>query len=351
MRDLRVPNIPDPLYEKLLKLKEEQGFGDRAWLDWFRWVTRDVCVFPTLTQRIRRGTRGLLPLWMKNFSDNLPKIKATDLSLKDLVSENVQDKRAIVIGRGPSLFRLKHLELLAKNTPVNFWLVATDGILIDMLKAGLIPDFVLSVDGSDKVTKWFDHELVKQHGNKIKAVICATVHPKVIELVEAANMPVYWFLPAHDDGKSEESFTRNISFMTVSETRKEPLLALECLGQVGGTCLVFSWSVLKSREIALIGLDYGYPADMPLGETYYWDATVDRLGTLNASTVYEKFYHPFFKTECNVDPAFHSYREGFMEALLLKPSYVKLVNATGGGSLYSPLLDCMHFEDWLGRQT
>jgi len=225
--------------------------------------------------------------------------------------------------------------------------VATDGILIDMLKAGLVPDFVLAVDGSEIVTKWFDHELVRRYGGAIKAVICSTVHPKVIKLIEEAGMPIYWFIPAHDDGKGEESFTKNISLMTVGAVRREPLLALECLGCVGGACIVFSWSVLKSKEIGLIGCDYGYPADMPLDETYYWYGTVERLGALDASTVYEKHFHPFFQNESIVDPAFHSYREGFMEALLLKPAYARLVNCTGGGSIYSPLLDSMHLQDWL----
>lgn len=346
MRELRVSGIPEPLYEKLLLLKAEHGYKDRSWLEWVRYLTRGVNVTPTLTQRIRKGTRGLLPLWMRNFSDNLEKIRSSTLSVKDLVFQDPQDRRALVIGRGPSLFRLKHLELL-KEKGFDGWLVACDGILIDMLKRGVVPDFCLAVDGSELVTKWFDHDLVRQHGGHIKAVICSTVHPKVIKLIEEAGMPIYWFIPAHDDGKSEESFTRNISLMTVSDIRKEPIISMECLGQVGGASIVFSWSVLKSREVGLIGLDYGYPADMPLEETYYWKATVERMGALDASTVYEKHFHPFFQNETVVDPAFHSYREGFMEALLLKPPYTKITSCVGGGSLYSPLMDYAHLQDWL----
>ena len=112
--------------------------------------------------------------------------------------------------------------------------------------------------------------------------------------------------------------------------------------------MVFAWSILKAKEIGLIGLDHGYPADMPREETYYWTGTVDKLGALDASAVYEKFYHPFFKTEYVIDPAFTSYREGFIDALILKPQYTHLTNCSHG-TLFHPLLDCMHFEDWLKK--
>jgi hypothetical protein len=84
-----------------------------------------------------------------------------------------------------------------------------------------------------------------------------------------------------------------------------------------------------------------------LKETYYWDNTVAQIGPLFADTFYETIYHPTFMTTSRIDPVFKTYRNSFLEMLIAKPAEVRAVNCTESGTLFSPTLECMPFQQWL----
>lgn len=342
-----VVEVSDATYMKLLKKKAEDKFEDASWGDWLRFIVRGVNLNPTINEQIHKGTKELLPLWMSNFSENLPLIKEGK-TLRELVPEGDPKGGAIVVGRGPSVFRQKHLELLRKSNYGGI-VIATDGMLIECLKEGVVPDYVVSVDGSPVCEKWYDDPLVKEHGAKISSVLCTQVSPKVVKLVvDDGFKGPYWFVPTSDSIAQEGSITKLELLMTVSEKNPNGLVSMDCGGNVAAASWVLAWSILKRKEICLIGMDYGYPANMPLEESYYWDKTVQAIGALHADTHYETIFHPFFRTKSKIDPAFKSYRQGFFDMLMACPDYITTTNCTGGGVLYlEPYLKCAHFRDWL----
>lgn len=348
-----VAEVSDTTYMKLLKKKEDDKYESADWGDWLRFLVRKVELHPTITQQIHKGTRELLPMWMSNFSENLPLIKEGK-TLRELIPDGDPEGRAIVIGRGPSVFRHKHLELL-KRSDFDGIIISTDGMLIECLKEGIAPNYVLSVDGSPVCEKWYDGPVVKEHAPKISSVLCTQVSPKVTKrVIDAGFKGPYWFVPTSDRVTDKDSITNLQLLMTVGERNPNGIVSMDCGGNVGAASWVFAWNVLKRKEICLIGFDFGYPDDMPLGETYYYDRTVECIGALHANIHYETIWHPHFKTRSKMDPAFKSYRQGFFDMLMAAPDWVETCNCTESGTLYlEPYLKCMYFKDWLtgGEKT
>ena len=343
--------VSDQLFLKLLEKKKLDGYEDAPWEEWFQGLTRGIELEQTISQSIRRGTKNLLPMWMKNFGDNLPLIR-DGATLRDLVVEDTPpppQHRAIVLGRGPSLFKKSHLKLI-KEARFPGTLVATDGILLDCLREGLVPPYVLAVDGSPVIRKWFDDPLVDEHAPQITLVLNTQVNGDVAKDAISRGFKVYWFEPNQDNVKQEVSVTKILLLMTVSPKNPDGIVAMECGGNVGTTSWIFSWKILRKSDVALVGFDFGYPEDMPLSDTYYYDNTVRTLGALQTSTVYDRIWHPVFRTTSHIDVVFKSYREGFFEMLLTKPQWQRTVNATEGGTLFHPGLECMALKDWLEEE-
>lgn len=340
-------NVSDITYMKLLKRKSEDGFEDSDWGEWLKFLVRKVDLHPTITQQIHKGTKELLPMWMHNFARCLPLIREGGGTLRELIPQGNPEGRVIIVGRGPSVFRHKHLALL-KEYGYKGLLISTDGMLIECLKEGIVPNYVVSVDGSDVCEKWYDDPLVNMYASKISSVLCTQVSPLVTKKVLRAGFRgPYWFVPTSDRITDKDSITKFQLLMTVSERNPDGIVSMDCGGNVGAASWVLAWSILKRKNIALIGMDLGYPDDMPLGETYYYDRTVECIGALHANIHYETIWHPFFKTKSKIDPAFSSYRQSFLDMLLAAPDWVRTVNATEGGTLFSPQLKCMYFKEWL----
>lgn len=339
--------VSDSTYLRLLKMKEEQEYNDSDWGEWLKFLVRGVDLNPTITQQIHKGTRELLPLWMRSFSENLPLIKEGK-TLRELIPDGDPKGRAIVIGRGPSVFRHKHLELLKKSDYEGIT-IATDGMLIECLKASVVPDYVVSVDGSPVCEKWYNDPLVREHGPEINSVLCTQVSPNVVKLVADAGFKgPYWFVPTSDSITDRDSVTKLQILMTCGEQNPNGQISMSCGGNVGSSSWTLAWAILKRREVCLIGFDFGYPEDMPLEESYYWSKTESHIGSLHAKTFYEKIFHPYFKTSSWIDPPFQSYRASFFDMLMACPDSITTCNCTGGGTLYlEPYLKCAHFKDWL----
>ena len=114
--------------------------------------------------------------WVNNFAINLDKIweesSAGELALcKDNESIKKQNLSAIVIGRGPSIKKFNHLELL-KESDYNGSIICCDSALIPALKAGVTPEkfpnfLVSTIDTDPGIKRFYDHELVKKYGQKI----------------------------------------------------------------------------------------------------------------------------------------------------------------------------------------
>ena len=112
--------------------------------------------------------------WVNNFAINLDKIweepSAGELVLcKDNESIKKQNLSAIVIGRGPSIKKFNHLELL-KESDYNGSIICCDGALIDTLKAGVTPErfpnfYVATIDPVPQIKKFYDDDLIFSYPN------------------------------------------------------------------------------------------------------------------------------------------------------------------------------------------
>jgi len=342
-----VAEVSDTTYMRLLNMKEGDKCEEKDWGEWLKFLARNVNLNPTISQQIHKGTKELLPMWMKSFAENLPLIRA-GRTLRELIPDGDPRGRAIVIGRGPSVFRNKHLALLKRSNYEGI-VIVTDGMLIECLKGGIVPDYVVSVDGSPVCEKWYDNPLVKEYGSKITSVLCTQVSPKVTKrVVEAGFRGPYWFVPTSDRVTDNDSVTKLQIMMTCGERNLNGQISMSCGGNVGSTSWVMAWSILKRKEICLIGFDFGYPDETPLGKTYYYDKTVERIGAMHTNIHYETIWHPYFNTKTKIDPAFKSYRQGFFDMLMAAPDWLKTVNSSESGTLFcDPYLKCMYFKDWL----
>lgn len=291
--------------------------------------------------------------WIKNFALNLENIWEGN-SAKELTPiENTVKSPAIVIGRGPSIYKHNHLNMLATS---NFdgTIICTDGALINTLKAGVTPDkfknfFVLTIDTQQHICNLYDDDIVKQYGNKIKCILSTTVPLTTYEIVKSSSMKVYWLHALFDYNKGKSSFNYIAAMMTRSKNHKKGLPAIQTGGNVGTSSWIVSWSVLRCSPVILLGIDHGYPAEMSWEEIdRYHKIPKDIPQESHAfKKAYPTRYNPEFNCYFKQDPIFQYYSNALKEFIPKAPAWVKTINATGGGSIFGDGIKCMNFGDFL----
>ena len=135
--------------------------------------------------------------WVNNFAINLDRIWE-ESSAKEL-PESKPNSSAIVIGRGPSIRKFQHLELL-RDSDYNGSIVCCDGALIDTLKAGVTPEkfpnfYVVTIDPVPLIKKCYDDQIVDEFGPKIKGAFTTISHPSVVDRARKAGIKIHWFHP------------------------------------------------------------------------------------------------------------------------------------------------------------
>lgn len=357
---------------KLLKKKQVDGFADKTLEEYIQFLVKDTHLSPNAHDFVEAGTGTLLDLWMKNFADNLPYVRFGNnlkMTLGEFKTNNLSELAAesptfdvppkgtaIVIGRGPSIFNHKHLDLLAEkihNGEYRGIICCSDGMLIECLKKEIIPDLTTTVDGSPIITKWFDHELVAKYGPKIKVALNVTSNHQVYELLQRMGCQVYWFNPLFDDWRSNESWTKIQRLMTKSQFQEKPLQAVTAGGNTGTCAWVMALSLFKRAPVALIGIDFGYPEGTNLEETPYFSSVMEGNSPVALKYAYTPVYHPFFKTNALIDMVFNHYRESFLTLNIQTQPWFKkwggTINCTEGGTLFGSELQCMKFSDFLEK--
>lgn len=278
-------------------------------------------------------------------------------TIRDLPAK---DAPALVVSAGPSLYRQKTLSRL-KAAGFSGTVVATDGAYIQCLKAGITPDFVITLDPHPtRIVRWFgdpdfegnsngDDYFSRQDlditfrsnafaenaenirtvdQNTVPLVICTAAPQNVVE--RTSRFPRFWFAPLVDSPAGAGSITRAICEATGCP-------ALNTGGTVGTAAWNFAYSTLDSRHIAIVGADYGYYSDTPLEQTQSWHM----LGG-------DQNLYPFRMGHWGTaftDPTYAWYLQNFLD--LLKAADARIVNCTGGGLLQGDRIDCMDLEAWL----
>ncbi len=355
MRRKLIVDVSETAFKKLLKWKAELGFADRDWGEFFDFLTRDIAVEDLVPTKITRYTfEVLMPLWSRNFAENLPYIRGGK-AINDLEGYGM-GKAAVIVGAGPSIWRFNHLKMLAESNFDGIVMVC-DSMLKHALKAGVTPEkfpdyFCGSVDGNrDLIWKMYDDPIVDKYGKGIKALFTTMVAPNTRERAEKAGMEIYWYNPRYDDWRRNESFTRLAGMMTATEHRQKGIGCIRSAGQVGACLWAIAFSVLNASPIALIGVDCGYLDGTPIEETAYYKTIMQMAGDLKLATRYfRRVYNPYFKCHCLVDFIFDSYRKIWLELARHVPREYITINCSGSGSLYGePYIYCMKFEDFLAH--
>jgi hypothetical protein len=234
--------------------------------------------------------------------------------------------------------------------------VSTDGAYIQCLKAGIKPDWVVTIDPHPtRIVRWFgDPDWERTAG--MMTISSDKTSQKISErtalsecseytlggrssgearhmqrcpanvVARTAGFERYWFAPLVDD-PDEAGITRTICAET-------GLPALNTGGTVGTAAWAFAHWVLKAREWS-VGWTYGYPADTPLKNTQEWNLTG------GDPDLYPKVPERGYYTS----PTYFWYRSNFLD--LLESADARVTNCSGAGLLYGDRVDEMSLEAWL----
>ncbi len=292
-----------------------------------------------LDDRVQQNTCSILgPLWMDNFAQNIPQVRAGK-SIGDL--PKCEGHSALVIGAGPSVEKRKHLDLLASSGYKGI-IFSTDRMLIPCLKKGVIPNYVVSVDGNGElIQKFFDDPIVKEYGKEVKVCATTTVHPNTIKRINDAGIKIYWFHGMLDSLTAIDSLTYWINKMA-------PKTIISCGGNCGTTSIVLAY-YLKCNPIGFIGMDFGYLEDARMEDTSYYHQ-IKEVAQSNSAlmSAYVKVKHPFFNTVALTDLVFLRYRDAFLKAIeWTKHKQYRVINMTEGGIIFGLGVEYMWFKDFL----
>ncbi|MCX6666559.1 MAG: DUF115 domain-containing protein [Euryarchaeota archaeon] len=274
-------------------------------------------------QMNRRILSANLKLWMENLLENIPKIKKSKNISK---IPKVNSKTAIVVGAGPSFKEKNHIEIL--KTIKKQTIISTDRMLIPLLKAGIEPSYVISVDGHRKfILPYFDDDVVNKNISTV-GIMAVTVASNV---VNRFPNDIHFFTPIMDNPKIIASITNAVSYMTNTSI-------LSSGGNVGVTCLNFAY-YLGFKNIILTGLDMGYTKDTPIEKSAYYPVVKEIDSTMTPEKYKKLFivegFNPDFNVEYYTDLTWKSHINNLIEQSesMLKEG-IRIINATEGGSLH-----------------
>ena len=303
--------------------------------------------------------------WIQNFALNLPNIwnEKSAHELKPKTNpEHFQDlESSIVIGRGPSLKKHKHLELLA-DSDYNGSIVCGDGSLISVLESGITPDkfkkfYVVTIDPYPYTRKFYDAEIVDLYGSKIKGIFTIITNPDVVERARHAGIKIHWIHSIFDYNEGKKSFNQISALMVRAKNHSKGLPAIQTGGNVGTSSWFISWKILQCNVVTLIGINHAWEEDDP------WEKIITHGRNLDPerkheqveidqnspqfNKLFKKIYNPEFNCNCIVDPLFQFYSAALKEFIIRSPKWLTTINATEGGSIFGERIKSMKFEDFL----
>lgn len=353
--------ISESTFEKMLKKKDEMGYGKKSWNEWFEKLFNDNIKEESEKETIERVfKKGTLEFfyedWVRNLALNLKNIW-NDASARELIPQKVEpNSSAIVIGRGPSIDRYKHLELLA-NSNYKGTIICTDGAMPKVLKAGITPDkferFVtLTVDAQKWQENFYNDPICYKYGDKINCILSTTVAPEVYDAAKRANMKVFWIHTLVDYNEGRASFNKIAGLMTRVKNHQRGLPAIQTGGNVGTAAWIIAWSILKRTTVALIGIDHGYYTEIPWEEINYHSEPMPKDVDQNSEVfkrAYPTIYNPYFNCYCKQDPPFVYFSNALKEFIQRTTKIVKTINATEGGAIFGDGIECMTLKNFLEK--
>ena len=298
--------------------------------------------------------------WVQHFAINLENIW-DESSAKDLEPDKNRKQKnnlAVVIGRGPSIKKHGHLELLAQSN-YNGSIVCTDGSLINVLKAGITPEkfpkfYVVTIDPYQFIEQHFDDPIIAKFGSKINGIFSIITHPKVVSLARNAGIKIHWLHTLFDYNEGKKSFNHISSMMVRAKNHVNGLPAIQTGGNVGTSSWFVAWRILKNDTVALIGINHGWEDEgvsemikLHQRKTIKDNAEIIKKDNPKYKNYFKKIHNPDFNCEAVVDPIFQFYRMALIEFIGRSPSWLTTINATEGGSIFGKRIESMKFKDFL----
>ena len=299
--------------------------------------------------------------WISNFASNLSDIwnesSAKELEPKSPSKYQTELHSAIVIGRGPSIRKHSHLELLS-NSQFKGSIVCCDGKLIDILKAGITPDkfpnfYVVTIDPYPKLEKFYDDKIVEKYGSQIKGLFTTISDHSVVNRARKSGITIHWFHSLFDLNEGKKSFNYISAQIVRAKKHSKGLPGIQTGGNVGTSAWFISWKILKCSNICLIGINHGWEEDD------LWDTILSHGGEKITSyldkndpkfqKLFKRIFNPDFNCNCIMDPIFQFYSTALREFISRSPSWVNTINATEGGSIFGDRINCMKFEKFLKK--
>lgn len=181
-----------------------------------------------------------------------------------------------------------HLKQIYSASPRPL-VIACDHSLPLFVDSGYTPDYVVSVDGSPLIAKYFWRKL----RDKPKGVFLHTsTHPLTVEMITEYGYPIYWF--QHKYRKDMKSIWRK----DVSSTHP--------CGNVGTT----AWNLaltLGCKPVGLLDIEFAWSDETPYREN-------DRISRAG----YSKIWNHLTKSEYMADYVYYIYLKsfgGFLDSL------------------------------------
>lgn len=276
-----------------------------------------------------------------------------------LSTRPLQDRRtdcALVVSAGPSLYQRGILARVAALR-AGCTVIAVDAALVQCLRAGITPDYVISIDPHPtRIVRWFGDPDLAEHtadddyfarqdldeafranaraenelnielvnecsrDHSVRLILACCVSESVVRRTYNFRRR-HWFAPLVDSPSAPNSLTRRMADLT-------GLPALNTGGTVGTAAIMFAHAVLGTKRVGVVGMDLGYAADTPLERTQSWNMLKDRQ---NPGQYYREIDHPVYG-KCYTDPTYWWYRQNLLE--LVKVAGMTLYNCSESGALY-----------------
>ena len=183
------------------------------------------------------------------------------------------------------------------------------------------------------------------NASQTKGIVSATSPLNVVQRMQEAGFPLYWYNPLVDDPKRPGSLTKRLRSLNV-------LPCLNTGGTVGTLALIFSIMILKMTKVAVVGMDFGYYQDTPFNktQTYYELQDYCKKNNLSLSGCFAEHRNVLTDEIFLTDPTYAWYKKNFIECLHMVrhacPN-IELYNCTEGGTLDSPLIPSSYLDDFL----
>lgn len=201
-------------------------------------------------------------IWKKNIQINKPFYILGNPLPKGIV--------AYLIGAGPSLE--KNVEEL-KNIGTRGIIVSIDANLDYLLKKGVMPEYCMSLDSSNKMWKMVKSTI--KYTKNITLVVNTASNPKIIQNWLG---PIFFFNSVHPrfPTKTEEFFASSRYIIAKTKIKEGDelifgknykivfpgvLVELPCGGNVTTTAHAFCIHCLKANTIVFVGLDFSWVSD------------------------------------------------------------------------------------------